>query len=60
MSEYFWKGRMIPKHLHLNDEAHAKFLPASADISIKGGVLCANPQKQGANHENIQHGYEQL
>jgi len=60
MSEYFWKGRMIPKHLDRNDEVRAKFLPAFADMFIKGGALCANPQKQEADHGNIQHGYEQL
>ncbi len=51
---------MIPKHLDQNDEASANFLPASADIRIKVGALCASPQKQEADHGNIQHGYEQL
>lgn len=51
---------MIPKHSDRNDETHAKFLLAFADISTKGGALCANQQKQEDDHGNIEHGYEQL
>jgi len=31
-------------------ELTLNFLPASADISNKGGALCANPQKPEAGH----------
>ena len=49
------RGGRIQKYADWKDEACANFLPASADISTKGGALCASPQQQEANHGNLFH-----